>query len=193
MGRSKTGPDQSTTTMGGKVKAVNGGRIRKVTITEIEDGKEWNWPDAAPLEDEATVDEVMVVDKTTDEMFAMLDDVITDWKIKLEVVVGDGLKRIKKASKEKKTMMKCLPGDDIKDRSNILAKAKEEIINEWKNEVARCITDTHNKINNIGENKVKDTVKIADGLIKNPAVEKKENKKEEKQEKKKKRRKKRQR
>merc|ERR1712115_141796 len=40
MGRSKTGPDQSTTTMGGKVKAVNGGRIRKVTITEIVDDLE---------------------------------------------------------------------------------------------------------------------------------------------------------
>merc|ERR1712098_286067 len=97
-----------------------------------------------------------------------------------EEVGGDGLKRIKKASKEKKTMMKYLPGDDIKDRSNILAKAKEEIINEWKNEVARCITETHNKINNIGENKVKDTVKIADGLIKKPALEKKEIKKDEK-------------
>merc|ERR1712133_326689 len=127
MGRSKTGPDQSTTTMGGKVKAVNGGRIRKVTITEIEDGKEWNWPDAGAMEDEAVVDEMKVLEKTTEEMFAMLDDVITDWKIKLEVVVGDGLKRIKKASK-----------------------AKEEIINEWKNEVARSITETHNKMNNIG-------------------------------------------
>merc|ERR1711890_215425 len=127
--------------------------------------------------EEEVVEEVKVVEKTTEEMFAMLEDVITDWKIKLEVVVGDGLKRIKKASKEKKSMMKYLPGEDVKDASNILAKAKEEIINEWKNEVARCMAETHNKINNIGENKVKDTVKIADGLIKKPAVEKKENKK----------------
>merc|ERR1712080_150774 len=144
---------------------------------------EENWLENGGVEEEV-VEEVKVVEKTTEEMFAMLKDVITDWKIKLEVVVGDGLKRIKKASKEKKSMMKYLPGEDVKDASNILAKAKEEIINEWKNEVARCMAETHNKINNIGENKVKDTVKIADGLIKKPAVEKKENKKEEKKEKK---------
>merc|ERR1712226_365939 len=129
-------------TMGGKVKTVNGGRIRKVTITEIEDEKEWTWPDPATVEEEV-VEDAKVMEKTTDEIFAMLEDVVTDWKIKLEVAVGDGLKRIKKASKEKKAMMKYLPGDDINDAPNILAKAKEEIINEWKTEVARCITETH--------------------------------------------------
>ena len=28
-----------------ETKAVNGGRIRKVTITEIENEQEWNWPE----------------------------------------------------------------------------------------------------------------------------------------------------
>ena len=93
---------------------VNGGRIRKVTITEIEDGKDWSWPDPGNIEEDGSedIDEV-IIEKTTDEVFAALEDVVTDWKIKLEVVVGDGLKKIKKASREKKAMMKHLPGDGV--------------------------------------------------------------------------------
>ena len=93
--------------MAGKV-SVNGGRIRKVTITEIEDEKEWNWPDPATLE-EGKND--IIIEKTTDEIFDELDNVVQDWKKKLEFVVADGLKKIKRSTKEKKTMMKYLPGD----------------------------------------------------------------------------------
>ena len=77
---------------------LNGGRIRKVTITEVEeDGK----MDPKPMNKE----------KSTDEIFTEVDKMITDWKSNLEVVVGEGLKKIKKICKEKKIMIKYIPGD----------------------------------------------------------------------------------
>ena len=151
--------------MGGKAKVVNGGRIRKVTITEIEDEEDWSWPDPGNLEEKEDIDEV-VIEKTTDEVFAALEDVVTDWKIKLEVVVGDGLKKIKKASREKKAMMKHLPGDQVQKGSGVLVKAKEEILNDWKKEVARTVKETHNKLNDLGTTKVKDVVIVSDGILK---------------------------
>ena len=151
--------------MGGKAKVVNGGRIRKVTITEIEDVEDWSWPDPGNLEEKEDIDEV-VIEKTTDEVFAALEDVVTDWKIKLEVVVGDGLKKIKKASREKKAMMKHLPGDQVQKGSGVLVKAKEEILNDWKKEVARTVKETHNKLNDLGTTKVKDVVIVSDGILK---------------------------
>ena len=88
-----------------ETKAVNGGRIRKVTITEIENEQEWNWPE----EEQAGA----VMTKTTEEIFGHLDEVVQDWKKKLESIVADGLKTIKKTTKEKKTLMKYLPGDSL--------------------------------------------------------------------------------
>jgi len=153
--------------MGGKAKVVNGGRIRKVTITEIEDGQDWSWPDPGNIEEDRSedIDEV-IIEKTTDEVFAALEDVVTDWKIKLEVVVGDGLKKIKKASREKKAMMKHLPGDDVQKGSGVLVKAKEEILNDWKKEVAKTVKDTHNKLNDLGTTKVKDVVIVSESILK---------------------------
>ena len=89
--------------------AVNGGRIRKVTITEIENDQEWNWPDPGCFEEQETP----VIAKTTDEVFDELEEVVQDWKKKLEVIVADGLKTIKKTTREKKMMMKYLPGDAL--------------------------------------------------------------------------------
>ena len=152
--------------MGGKAKVVNGGRIRKVTITEIEDVEEWSWPDPGNLEEKEDYIDEVVIEKTTDEVFAALEDVVTDWKIKLEVVVGDGLKKIKKASREKKAMMKHLPGDQVQKGSGVLVKAKEEILNDWKKEVARTVKETHNKLNDLGTTKVKDVVIVSDGILK---------------------------
>ena len=51
--------------------------------------------------------------KTTDEVFEELETVVQDWKKQLEVIVADGLKNIKKTTKEKKMMMKYLPGDGL--------------------------------------------------------------------------------
>ena len=152
--------------MGGKAKVVNGGRIRKVTITEIEDVEDWSWPDPGNLEEKEDYIDEVVIEKTTDEVFAALEDVVTDWKIKLEVVVGDGLKKIKKASREKKAMMKHLPGDQVQKGSGVLVKAKEEILNDWKKEVARTVKETHNKLNDLGTTKVKDVVIVSDGILK---------------------------
>ena len=152
--------------MGGKAKVVNGGRIRKVTITEIEDVEDWSWPDPGNLEEKEDIIDEVVIEKTTDEVFAALEDVVTDWKIKLEVVVGDGLKKIKKASREKKAMMKHLPGDQVQKGSGVLVKAKEEILNDWKKEVARTVKETHNKLNDLGTTKVKDVVIVSDGILK---------------------------
>ena len=152
--------------MGGKAKVVNGGRIRKVTITEIEDVEDWSWPDPGNLEEKEDYIDEVVIEKTTDEVFAALEDVVTDWKIKLEVVVGDGLKKIKKASREKKAMMKHLPGDQVQKESGVLVKAKEEILNDWKKEVARTVKETHNKLNDLGTTKVKDVVIVSDGILK---------------------------
>ena len=90
--------------------AVNGGRIRKVTITEIENDEEWNWPDPGSLEEDRAS---TVMTKSTEEVFDQLDVVVQDWKKKLEIIVADGLKTIKKTTKEKKTMMKYLPGDAL--------------------------------------------------------------------------------
>ena len=152
--------------MGGKAKVVNGGRIRKVTITEIEDVEDWSWPDPGNLEEKEDIIDEVVIEKTTDEVFAALEDVVTDWKIKLEVVVGEGLKKIKKASREKKAMMKHLPGDQVQKGSGVLVKAKEEILNDWKKEVARTVKETHNKLNDLGTTKVKDVVIVSDGILK---------------------------
>ena len=91
--------------MAGKV-SVNGGRIRKVTITEIEDENEWTWPDPCLFEDDN-----IIIEKTTEEIFEELENVVQDWKSKLEFVVADGLKKIKRSTKEKKLMMKYLPGE----------------------------------------------------------------------------------
>jgi len=122
----------------------NEGSVGRVTITEISNEN---------LEED--VDENIMEEETTDGIFTILDDIVKDWKVKLEVAVGDGLKNIKKASRERKTMMKYLPGDGIKEGAHVLAKAKEEMIKEWKIEVGRAIQDTHNNLHDLGCKQVK--------------------------------------
>ena len=51
--------------------------------------------------------------KPTEEVFEDLENVVQDWKKKLEVIVAEGLRTIKKTTKEKKLMMKYLPGDGL--------------------------------------------------------------------------------
>ena len=46
----------------------------------------------------------------SDEIFKALDDAVQDWKIKLEVVIGEGLKKLRKSTKDNKMKMKYLPG-----------------------------------------------------------------------------------
>ena len=51
--------------------------------------------------------------KSADEVFDELENVVQDWKKQLEVIVAEGLKTIKKTTKERKMMMKYLPGDSL--------------------------------------------------------------------------------
>jgi len=147
--------------MAGKV-SVNGGRIRKVTITEIEDEKEWNWPDPGTL-DETTSN--IIIEKTTDEIFVELENVVQDWKKKLELVVADGLKNIKRSTREKKTMMKYLPGDGTVKGSNAILKAKNQILAEWKDDINKAIDATHTKLNDLGNEKIKESCEASKCLM----------------------------
>lgn len=136
---------------------------RKVTITEIED---WELPDTGDLdnlfEDEVFEDEV--VDKTTEEIFDILDDVIQDWKVKLEYVVANGLKKIKKSTKESKVMMKYLPGDGTK-RTQLLREAKVDILNIWEEEITNIISSTHKNLDKLGNEKIKEAAATTKGLF----------------------------
>ena len=51
--------------------------------------------------------------KSTDEIFDDLEAVVQGWKKNLELIVAEGLKTIKKTTKERKMMMKYLPGDGL--------------------------------------------------------------------------------
>ena len=51
--------------------------------------------------------------KSADEVFDELENVVQDWKKQLEVIVAEGLKTIKKTTKEKRAMMKYVPGDGL--------------------------------------------------------------------------------
>lgn len=143
--------------------AVNGGRIRKVTITEIENDQEWNWPDPGCLEEDLTTTPT-VMTKSTEEVFDDLDQVVQDWKKKLEYIVADGLKTIKKTTKEKKTMMKYLPGDGLIGGSDATLKARCQILSEWKDEINRTFDKTHKKLNDLGNDKVQETTAVVDGI-----------------------------
>ena len=83
----------------------------KKTTSDSDDDtmQEWSWPDPGCFE-EYEPEEIM---KSTEEIFETLDNVVLDWKKKLEVIVAEGLKTIKKTTKEKKMMMKYLPGDGL--------------------------------------------------------------------------------
>jgi len=140
---------------------VNGGRIRKVTITEIENEQEWNWPDPGSFEEQETP---AVTVKTTEEVFDELEDVVQDWKKKLEVIVADGLKTIKKTTKEKKTMMKYLPGDALIGGSSATLQARAQILSEWKVDINKAINATHQKLNELGNGKVKQTTQVVNGI-----------------------------
>ena len=66
-------------------------------------------------------------------MFQLLNDVVDDWKIKLEWIVAESLKKMRKSGKEKKTMMKYLPG------SKLVGPAKEAILMEWRMEFVKTL------------------------------------------------------
>lgn len=69
----------------------------------------------------------------TEEIFQLLSDVVDDWKLKLELIVAEGLKKMRKSTKEKKTMMKYLPGNKL------VGPAKEAILVDWKSEFVKTL------------------------------------------------------
>jgi hypothetical protein len=105
-------------------------RTRRVTITEIiDETDDWDSIDAKEsLHDEDLED--------VDEIFQTLSDVVDDWKIKLEWIVAEGLKKMRKSCKEKKTMMKYLPG------TKLVGPAKESILMEWRSEFVKTLGKT---------------------------------------------------
>merc|ERR1712098_1011484 len=147
MGRSELGADHSKgePTMEAKAETkINGGRIRKVTITEVED--------EAKIENKPK-------EKSTEEIFNEVGKMISDWKTNLEVVVGEGLKKIKKICKEKKLMVKYLPGDGNELGVTKIQGAKDSIVEECFFDVLSTVGKTHGSLNELGNRKASEAEK----------------------------------
>ena len=116
-------------------------RTRKVTVTEIteeiddwemvtgsdeeEDGTTTNTDDEEMSDEDFSDDGDDVFDDDAraetpsemipmDEVFQLLDDMVADWKTKLEAVVGEGLKKLRRNGKDKRTMSNYIPGQQNK-------------------------------------------------------------------------------
>jgi len=129
------------------------GRPRKF-ITEIFSGMDDPMYDDVPF-DESDEEAVM----ETEEAFQILDDVIQDWKIKLECIVGDGLKKLRKAGKEKKLMIKYLPGENS-ETGRKLGAPKAAIMKDWKTDFTQIVNGIQKKLDRMTKEKVKEV----DGL-----------------------------
>ena len=129
------------------------GRTRKVTITEITeekaDEKELE-EDIFSSDEESSEAEEAVME--TEEVFQLLDDVVQDWKIKLECVVGDGLKKLRKAGKEKKLMIKYLPGEHA-EANKKLGAAKATILKDWKTDFNHVVGGIQRKLDKLAKDK----------------------------------------
>ena len=53
---------------------------------------------------------------SSEDIFKALDEAVHDWKSKLEVAVGEGLKRLRRSTKDNKLKMQYLPGNDKNDK-----------------------------------------------------------------------------
>jgi len=142
--------------------SANEGRIRRVTITEIEDEKEIKWPENTPNKE--TFEE-MIIEKNTEEIFDELENVVQAWKKKLEIAVADGLRTIKRSTKEKKMMMKYLPGEGTKQGSDSIKSAKCHILTDWRDETNNALKETHFKLNDLKTETLKETLKMVEKFI----------------------------
>merc|ERR1711936_971666 len=120
---------------------------KKCTITEIIDDD---------FEDNFEEDDINV-----DELSKAFDNVIEDWKIKMEVIIGEGLKKLRKSHKERKLMMKYLPGD-----RKVFA-AKQAIAKDWKIDFQKGFGTTHKKLEKLAAEKAKEV----EGVVKTDARE----------------------
>ena len=66
------------------------------------------------------------------------------------VYSGDGLKKLRKSNKERRLMMKYLPGDKK------LREAKIDIAKEWKIDFQKAFGTTHKKLEKLAGDKTKE-------------------------------------
>jgi len=127
-------------------------RTRRVTITEVVDENvDWDRLDDGDEFHEEELEDV-------DEIFQLLSDVVDDWKLKLEWVVAEGLKKMRRSTKEKKTMMKYLPGNKL------VGPAKESILLEWKSEFVKTLGSTQRKLEKLSNGKMKEVDKLTQSV-----------------------------
>ena len=82
----------------------------------------------------------------------------------LKVIIGEGLKKLRKASKEKKMMMKYLPGDR---RINA---AKKDIAKDWKIDFQKGFGTTHKKLEKLAADKAKEVENVVKTDVKEPQM-----------------------
>lgn len=126
-------------------------RTRRVTITEITDDAEADW---TFVNDDLTED-----DFTADELYRLFEDITEDWKLKMEVIVGEGLKKLRKSAKDKRLMMKYLPGE--RDHGKRLGEAKLAIIKDLKLDFQKALGSTHRKLDRLSLEKSKQIEVVA--------------------------------
>jgi len=150
-----------------QVEEERGGRTRRVTITEIAADEENEWLMVAD-ENQSGSDESEPEVMNTDEIFQMLDESVQDWKMNLEVVVGDGLKRLRKATKESKLKTKYLPGETVGNKK--LVAPKNQILNEWREEYESAIEGVQSKLDKLARDKMAEVAALyQDKLLLVPA------------------------
>ena len=80
------------------------------------------------------------------------------------MIIGEGLKKLRKASKEKKMMMKYLPGDR---RINA---AKKDIAKDWKIDFQKGFGTTHKKLEKLAADKAKEVENVVKTDVKEPQM-----------------------
>ena len=133
-------------------------RTRKVTITEFtENNGDWAMIDNT-VED--FYEEPIMINM--EEAFEMLDELVQGWKGKLEDIIGNGLKQLRKNNKEKKLMMKYLPGE-----SENIQQAKIDIFKDWKIRFNKTIGETHKRLEILNQTQIKKAGDVMNGKILN--------------------------
>lgn len=72
----------------------------------------------------------------------------------MEWIVAEGLKKMRKSGKEKKMMMKYLPG------TKLVGPAKEAILMEWRSEFVKTLGSTQKKLEKLANGKIKEVDKV---------------------------------
>ena len=75
------------------------------------------------------------------------------------MIIGDGLKKLRKSQKDRKLMMKYLPGNKK------VQAAKEDIVKDWKIDFQKSFGTTHKKLEKLASEKTKEV----EGIAKVPA------------------------